>query len=322
MIAKHCTVYPIIVPTPYTLKSFNFYLIEEAGSLTLIDAGIDSEEAWELFSQTIKEHGYTLSDLKQILVTHNHHDHVGLINRICAQQDVPVYAHSEAIPRMKRDPKFLTRRIEFFKQLYREMGCGSAGDKQIEKLKEAARKNQHQMIRTDILPFPQSGLISEFQIIETPGHAPDHVSFYDLKKKRLFVGDHLIQHISSNAIVEPDQQGRRIPTLIQYKKSLQKCLNIDAEIIFPGHGELIRNHKELINRRLTRMDQKAEKMLDLLAGELSTANQLAQTLYKGKYESEFSLVMSEIIGHLDYLEEIGSLHKEQKDGVWHYSPKM
>ncbi|MBP1931050.1 MBL fold metallo-hydrolase [Ammoniphilus resinae] len=320
MIAKHCTVYPIIVPTPYNLKSFNFYLVEEAGSLSLIDAGVDTVDAWELLRQTLTKHGFAFSDLKQILVTHNHHDHIGLINRICAQQAVPVYAHAEAIPRMKRDPKFLTMRIKFFEQLYREMGCGPMGEKQIEKLKEAVHNNQHQMIRTDILPFTGSDSIGDFQIIETPGHAPDHVSFFDPKKKWLFVGDHLIQHISSNAIVEPDQQGQRILTLIQYKESLQKCLTIDAEIIFPGHGELIRNHQELIHRRLTRMDQKAEKMLELLASGLSTANQLAQTLYKGKYESEFSLVMSEIIGHLDYLEANGRIQKDQKDGVWQYSP--
>lgn len=312
------SVYPVKVPTKYNLRSFNFYLLEEAGSLTLIDAGIDSEECWECFMRTMNENGYTLHDLTRIIVTHNHEDHVGLINRISSIKEIPLYAHQESIHRLKRDKAFFLLRIEFFEQLYQEMGCGAAGEQQVQKLREAVWKNEKNRIQADIVTFADGDTIAGMQVIETPGHSSDHVVFLHEQKKWLFAGDHLISHISSNALVEPDRNGKRQLTLVEYVDSLKKCLQLDAGIVYPGHGEFIYNHKQLITKRLHRINEKAERILRLIRSGISTANQLAYAYYKDKYESQFSLVMSEIIGHLDYLETRHKVQKELKKGVWHY----
>lgn len=320
MISKEgCSVYPIIFPTHlYNLRSFNFYILEEAGTLSLIDSGVDSEECWETFIRTMTENGFTLRDLTRIIITHSHQDHVGLINRITSINEIPVYAHKESIHCLKRDNNFFSLRVEFFRQLYQKMGCGTSGEKQVQKLKEAVRGNEKNKIKGDILPLNDSDTIAGLQVIETPGHSPDHLVFFDSHRKWLFIGDHLINHMSSNALVEPDRTGRRILTLIQYEDSLKKCLNLDIEIAFSGHGELIRNYKGLITTRLSRIHKRAEKILLLVASGISTATQLAVAYFKELYQSEFSLVMSEIIGYLDYLEMQNKIQKELKDEVWHY----
>ena len=66
------------------------------------------------------------------------------------------------------------------------------------------------------------------------------------------------------------------------------------------------------------MDTKAELFKSYIQNGHSTANAIAQTHYKQKYEKQFSLVMSEVIGHLDYLEEQKKVKKEFDQGVWHY----
>jgi glyoxylase-like metal-dependent hydrolase (beta-lactamase superfamily II) len=316
-----CTVYPIIVPTKSNLKSFNSYLVEEAGSLSLIDTGPDSENCWDIFNKALAENGFALKDLTRIIITHNHHDHVGLVNRITAIKEVPVYAHVESIHRLKRDKAFFTLRINFFKRLYQEMGCGSSGDQQVQKLEEALQQNESNKIEAEILPLTGAEDIAGLQVIETPGHSPDHLVFLDAQRKWLFAGDHLLRHISSNALVEPDRQGNRIHTIVNYMHSLKKCLELDVETVFPGHGELIRNPNELITTRLHRINDKAERILKLIRNGNTTADQLARAYYKHKYESEFSLVMSEIIGHLDYLESQNKVTKQrsQLSAVWHYS---
>ncbi|WP_047151785.1 MBL fold metallo-hydrolase [Aneurinibacillus tyrosinisolvens] len=312
------SVYPIIVPTKSSLRTFNFYLLEEAGSLSLIDAGINSEECWESFRQVMTENGFSFDDLTQIIITHNHEDHVGLINRISSIKELPIYAHKESIHRLKREKEFFSLRVEFFQQLYQEMGCGAPGEQQVEKLKEAIRRNEKNKIQADILPLTDFDTIAGLQIIETPGHSPDHLVFLHPQRKWLFAGDHLIGHISSNALVEPDQKGRRILTLVDYVDSLKKCLHLKIDTVYPGHGELIHDHRDLITTRLNRIDEKGEKILNLMQSGISIASQLAYAYYKDKYKSEFSLVMSEIIGHLDYLERLGKIQKERKGGVWHY----
>lgn len=312
------TLYPIIVPTEHNLRSINFYLLEEAGSLTLIDAGWKTEVCGDYFTKTLSENGFSLQDLSRIIISHNHEDHVGMVNWILEQKDIPIYAHAESIPRLKRDKHFFSMRIDFYKQLYEEMGCGAVGKQQIEELHKASLEHETHKIQGDILTLNDKDTVGGLEAVSTPGHSPDHLVFYDAKRKWLFGGDHLISHISSNAIVEPDQEGKRLLTLNQYMNSLKKCLTLDVDIVFPGHGELINQHKDLINKRLIRIDEKATKILNLIKSEGSTADQVARTCYEHQYQNEFALVMSEIIGHLDYLEMQNRVQKELKGGVWHY----
>lgn len=311
-------IHPISLPAKWGLKSFNFYLVQQANSLMLIDAGIDTDSCWELLNETLAKNGFSLQDLTHILLTHNHEDHVGLVNRIIERKDVPVYAHEESIHRLKRDPDFFALRIQFFQQLYKEMGCGEVGERQIEKLKKAMEKGIQNRIQANIISIKESDVISGLQVIETPGHSSDHVVFLDPTNKLLFSGDHLVSHISSNAIIEPNRNGKRMTTVSDYLQSLEKCLNYDFDIVYSGHGDVIEQPKKLIEYRINRIHKKSNKFLSLIKEGETTASQLAQFYYKDKYLSEFSLVMSEIIGHLDFLELGNKVKKEKRDGVWYY----
>ncbi|MCP3772748.1 MBL fold metallo-hydrolase [Paenibacillus sp. MZ04-78.2] len=311
-------VIPIVAPTPYDVGDVNMFLIADGNTLTLLDAGDDSDICWEALLLTLRQHGLALGDLSQIWITHSHQDHIGLVNRIVSQVQVPVYAHKDAIPRMKRDPDFIQMRLRFFDRLYREMGCGTAGERDIERLQRAAKKNEAYTTQTDIIPLTEGSRIGDYKVLEVPGHAPDHIVFWNENEKTLFAGDHLIKHISSNAFVEPDFEGARLRTLVQYVESLTKCSKIDADTVFPGHGELIDDHQQLIAMRLKRIGQKADKIREMIISGASTAYQLAQLYYPHKYRTVFSPVMSEIIGLLDFLEAQGSIQKVKKNEVWHY----
>ena len=92
----------MIVPASYGLKSVNFYLVKQEKSLTLIDAGFNTDECWEALQHTLKQNGYELHDITEILLTHHHIDHIGLVNRIVAKHPIPVYAHRNAIPKVNK----------------------------------------------------------------------------------------------------------------------------------------------------------------------------------------------------------------------------
>lgn len=310
------TIYPIILDVDHKLKSFNSYLVDDGHSVSLIDAGINKEEYWDLFISTLHRFGFDLSDLTGILVTHHHFDHVGLVNRIIDRASIPVYAHEKAIPRLRRDPEFMQQRIDFYKKLYEEMGCEEAGHAQIDYLLNAIEKHKHTAIKAEIIPLKKE--IHCFKIIEVPGHSPDQVAFYNEEAKVLFGGDVLIDHISSNAFVEPNESGERILSLLQQMDSLNKCSALPLDYVFSGHGEIIANHKDLIETRLKNVEIKASKLLTLIKDGAPTANEIAKQYYKKIYESQFPLVMSEIIGHLDFLEVNRKVRTEMVDGVSHY----
>ena len=41
-------------------------------SLTLIDAGLNTDDCWNSLQMTLKDHDYTLTDITGILLTHHH----------------------------------------------------------------------------------------------------------------------------------------------------------------------------------------------------------------------------------------------------------
>lgn len=312
-----CAVIPIIVPEKH-LKTINFFLVKHENGLSLIDAGLDDELNWHTFLNQIKEYSLRLEDITEIILTHHHIDHVGLVNKITSRHPVPVFASPLSIPRLKRDPGFMENRVRFYEKLYREMGCGKLGEKQINYLRTSIKKNQHQALQTEIKEI-QSNELLHYKVISIPGHAPDHIGFWDEKRNWLFSGDLLLEHISSNAFIEPDENGKRLYSLIQQRESLMKCLSLNADIVFSGHGSIIEHPNELITKRLERIDDKAQRFLRLIKNGITTVNDLAEAYYKTTYYEQFPLVVSEVVSHLDYLEINRKVNKDLLNGVWHYS---
>ena len=110
-------------------------------------------------------------------------------------------------------------------------------------------------------------------------------------------------------------------TLVDHIHSFERCLALGADIVYPGHGNLIEQPRLLIEKRLQRIEEKSAKILELIKSGLNTANDVAKSFYQEKYIKEFPLVMSEVIGHIDYLEYQGKVEKKLSNKVFHYFSK-
>lgn len=315
---KGIEIFPIHVPVDSGLKSINFYLIKHGKSLSLIDAGYNNELYWDALMSILAQNDLQLEDLTEIILTHHHADHIGLVNQIVSKHPIPVYASPISIPRLKRDIHFLDMRIEFFSKLYQEMGCGEMGLAQVHFLKEAIQKNKDQALTCEINEIKEGNLF-DFVVLPVPGHAPDQLAFFNQDHRWMFVGDLLIEHIASNAIVEPDSNGNRMHTLSQHIDSLRSVLAFHPLIVFSGHGKNITQPAQLIKKRLDRIEEKSARILSLIDSGVTTGSELAQFIYKKRYSTKFSLVMSEIIGHLDYLEVQGKIQKSRENEIWRYA---
>ncbi|MED3691976.1 MBL fold metallo-hydrolase [Peribacillus butanolivorans] len=179
-----------------------------------------------------------------ILLTHHHTDHIGLVNRIVSTHTIPVYAHPNAILILKRDTEYIKMRVEFFRKLYQEMGCGEIGEKQVADLHNPIILSEDNKIHCGIQQITNNQLFG-FDILEIPGHAPDQVALYNKECKWLFTGNLLIGNIPSNAFIEPDFDGIRTKSIVQQKQSLEKCLSLNVDLVFSGHGMIIENPIDL-----------------------------------------------------------------------------
>src|SRR5699024_256637 len=311
-------VHPIIVPTQSgNLQTLNFYLVQIDSHLLLIDAGKDNDDCWEAFCHVMEAQDFTLAQLDAIILTHNHADHIGIVNRIRKKRDIPVYAHEKAIIRLKREQSFLEKRIGFFTKLYEEMGCKTEAAPLIERMKTSIERNKYQRIEGDINPLVEGDNLFGLEVVEVPGHAPDHIFLWLERENSAFVGDVIIEHSQSNAIIELGQDGQRTKSLITYEASLRKLKTYHLEIAYAGHGKVITNPDALIEKKLGRIQDKGKRIIGLLEGK-QTAAQIAKSLYQKRYEPLLPLVMSEVIGHLDRLVHLGKAKVTKKAGIIYY----
>lgn len=314
-------IYHIEVPTPFAVGPVNIYLLE-GERLTLVDVGPLTPEAWQAVTNGIEDIGYSLSDIQQIVLTHNHVDHTGLLERMRLASGARTFSHPLAVSYVEWNEEFSAFHRQFFDKLYRENGVPEESLSIIEKYHKRMMTFAERSQIDEVLKHEQAmpGL-SEWQVLYTPGHSQDHISLYRPEDGVMIAGDHLIKHISSNAFVEPPQghSDQRPLTLVQYRTALEMCASKEIEIIFAGHGEPIANHRELISQRLQKNWERTDRLRQLLRDGEKTAYELATLLFPTKYKKELPLVLSETLGHIDLLMILHQLEVREKDGVLYYS---
>jgi len=175
--------------------SSNIFLIQ-GEYLSLVDAGNDYTAFMQLLDQ-----GFQLPDIKKIVLTHGHQDHVmGSIELFRGYpgykiSDMEIILHEAAPPQ--------------YKEIVQELGC------RLTEVKGGERINL-------------SGC--EFEVIHTPGHTLDGISLYHEPTKTLFSGDTILPH----AMAEIDAKGGG--RMDHYLYSLRTLLAREVDHVLPGHG--------------------------------------------------------------------------------------
>jgi glyoxylase-like metal-dependent hydrolase (beta-lactamase superfamily II) len=313
-------VYPILYEVHYgQIKSINCFLYKNGDTLTLIDAGIDLPAFHDFFHEKLTEYGFTIHDIDQILLTHHHGDHTGVINSILSQKIVPIYAHYLAIERLHLTKEFQLKKRDFFIQLYKNYGCLHLADQRLAKLEKTLQESEQLRINTDIIPLQDGAIVGDFQVKAVPGHSPDSILFYDPETKWLFAGDLVLYTGTTSALVDHDKEGQLLPTVMQYKQSLESCLLYNTNVVFAGHQQPFDNLQEIVQKNLNRIDFQLRRIAEKIAEGNETALAIAFAIYGERTEKEFSIVLSEIISYTLFAEMAGLVTKEMHEDGWHFS---
>jgi glyoxylase-like metal-dependent hydrolase (beta-lactamase superfamily II) len=138
--------------------------------------------------------------------------------------------------------------------------------------------------------------------IHTPGHASNHVCFLLTGNGMLFTGDHIMQ--GSTVVIWPPDGNMRA-----YVGSLRHLLEFDLAVLAPGHGHLIDQPRDELNRliqhRLRREDKVRQAVLR--AGEGVTVEMLLPSAYDDVSKSLYGWAALSLQAHLDKLVEDGEL---------------
>ena len=310
-------------PTPFAgLGDINTYQLlpgSEGDGLTLIDTGVKSPESLEAFERGLKEFGFAIEQIERILITHAHVDHFGQARRIRDRCGAPVYAAPLEARRMAGlVPPSGDRRDHVVAYLRR---WGIPDELIFYENPLAARAaTLHDPVEVDgTLSDGDVVAVDDLRLhaIETPGHCPQHLVFYEPRLRWLFSGDHLLTDISPVPLLDlpEDPAVPRPKSLVRFMDSLAKVERLECRLTFPSHGDVIYDHRELIaGYRLHHERRKLQIEKKLRAGP-RTPFELAVDMFPKYYETQIYLVMSEVIGHLDLLEEEGSVVVEEDGRV-------
>ncbi|WLD91944.1 MBL fold metallo-hydrolase [Alkalihalobacillus sp. AL-G] len=311
----------ITLPTPFAVGDVNVYLIE-GEKLTLVDTGPKTEETWTEFQRQIENSGYDVEDIQQVILTHHHPDHVGLSDFL-KSRNVSFLSLAYNVPWLQKDSVFLAHHDRFYEKVYKEMGIEQFHKKSMAQIRKYLDYSCTVKIDTILQEGDEIEGLEGWKVLETPGHAQGHLSLFRVKDGIMVGGDHVIKHISSNALIEPPPLGieERPKTLLQYRESLKKVIECDVKKVYSGHGEIVSNPIELVQERLLKQEERAERILEMIEGKALTGIEICMKLFPSIYLKELGLTMSETLGHLDLLQSNNKLNVANQNGVLYFQAR-
>lgn len=314
--------YQLRIPTPFDVGRVNCYLFTKNG-LTLLDPGPATDAAYDELAAGLKDHGFAVADVDQLLITHPHMDHFGLANRVVEESGARTVAHQNAT-RLLEDPfEHFDREQAFFGPFMQAMGVPEQVSDTAVTLPEAYMDYQEPLaVDHELTDGDSVDTGVELTAVHTPGHAPGSVCFVQETEAVAFTGDHVLQHISPNPLltVAPGTDDERTRSLPTYLDSLRRIQETDASVGYSGHGEEIPDLNGRAQEILDHHHSRKERIAEMIeaAGSM-TAYDIMQEMFPDLPATEVFPGMSEVIGHLDLLEDEDRVTITEEDGVKQYA---
>ena len=327
-------IHAIPVPTPFLVGRVNCYLIED-DPLTLIDTGPNSGKSLDELAGGLAELGHSIEDLGLIVLTHQHMDHLGLVEILQRRSGADVAALDLLAPYLEHFPASARADDEFAGRVMLRHGVpaevvtvlGSVGAA-FRAFGSAANVNRPLRDGDELTLRDRT-----FAVARRPGHSPSDMVLHDSRQRLLIGGDHLLSRISSNPLLSrppdqgPDESGDggldRPHALVDYIASMRATREMSVAVTLGGHGPPVLDHRGLIDERLRMHERRARRVLAMLEsspGRQATAYELASEMWGNVAVTQAYLTISEIIGHLDLLVADGRATEDASGPVTRFAP--
>jgi glyoxylase-like metal-dependent hydrolase (beta-lactamase superfamily II) len=322
--AERAGIHRLELPTPFAVGRVNCYLIEDE-PLTLIDTGPNSGKSLDELEQAIAACGRSIEELELIAITHQHMDHLGLLEILARRSGADVAALDLLRPYLEDFRGSMIADDEFSQRIMRRHGIPADLATVLGAVGAAFRAFGSHAHVTRELHDGDSIVLRDrtLQALHRPGHSPSDTVFWDAERQILIAGDHLLSHISSNPLVSRPLDGsaadvagpKRPRALVTYIESMLATRELPAELVLPGHGDPIVQHQELIDERLRLHRRRAQRITHIIEPRPLTAYEIALEIWGNVAVTQAYLTLSEVLGHLDMLIADDLVRERDEDEV-------
>lgn len=185
-------------------------------------------------------------EVEQVVNTHHHEDHIGANSLLQSRRDLPIYAHSLAVP-------LINSRLPL--REYQEMVWGYPEPSVVQPLPKKLKTDRYL-----------------FEIIETPGHSADHISLFERENGWCFTGDLFVSEDLKMLRADEDIDG--------ITASLEKLLALGTEdlTLFTSLGRVFTGGRKAITAFLDHIHHLRNRVVGL-AGENLAAPEIRDRIF-------------------------------------------
>jgi glyoxylase-like metal-dependent hydrolase (beta-lactamase superfamily II) len=140
---------------------------------------------------------------------------------------------------------------------------------------------------------------TQLTVVHTPGHAPDHVCFWNAETRELFAGDMVVE---GTTVMIPAGRGGN---LREYLASLERLGTLRAARIYPGHGPVIDRPGKIIEEYLEHRRMRERQVLDCLGKGMTDVDAMVALIYPELDEKLRPAARLTIQAHLQKLRDEG-----------------
>ena len=298
----------IALPTPFPVGPVNCYVLVDE-PVTVVDPGMLWADSTELLRAALTANGRTLRDVDRVVITHGHPDHFGAAGWLADAADATVVCGRAEVPKITQT----TSRLSMVDVVGR-LGIPETLRDTFRAFYEGVQQLSHPIDPRRLRLLDDGDTLRaggrDWQAHVTPGHSVGHVSLYDPAERVLVSGDHLLACITPNPVLEPDPDavdGRR-RSLVEYLASLERFIRLDPLLVLPGHGPRFQDVPTLTAAMRHHHESRSDEILAVVRrlGD-ATPYELSGQLFPNIQDFSIMLGVSEVVGHLDLLEDDGKL---------------
>ena len=149
--------------------------------------------------------------------------------------------------------------------------------------------------------FREGHTIGPATVIETPGHASDHTAFeveLDDGRTAILSGD-LVVAEGSVAVGGPDGD------MAAYLDSLRRLGERDPDVLYPGHGAVIDEPREALDRLIAHRLDREDRILEAMANSAEDVDEIVDRSYDKDLSAHYELARKTVIAHIKKLDAEG-----------------
>ncbi|GAA5152122.1 MBL fold metallo-hydrolase [Amycolatopsis dongchuanensis] len=210
----------------------NWVLVRDGEDVTLIDGGWPGDVA--AVEASVRAIGRRPEDVRAVLLTHAHLDHMGALNHFHERYGAPVYTHATEVGHARRERLEQATPVDVLKQFVRPGGAGW-----ILRILRAGALTHPSIPHAR--PFPTEGALDlPGNPVPVPcaGHTSGHVAYLLPDQGVVASGDALVTGHPLSRTTGP----QLIPAFFTHfleesRESLDAFAKLDAGVLAPGHGD-------------------------------------------------------------------------------------